>query len=350
VTKEADPVKAAMHTAPGVLELQEVPEPVPGPGEVKIRVEYAGICGSDVKIVFNQLGLQKMDWWPKGPRIEGHEASGVIAEIGPGVQQDLAVGQRVALGFRSACGVCYECRNGLEHMCQFERNTSGTWAEYALFPEGAVFPLAHDVAFELAALVEPLSVAVHLIDVAGIQTGQSLLIAGAGTLGLLSLAVALSAGASAVLVSEPKAAKRQTALRMGATAAVNPFANEGADLAEAIVQITDGRGFHAALEASGSLDAAATIVEATTRGGTVVWAGVYDDEAKVGVSPYLLWSKELSVRGGFLAPYAFYRAINLLKRLDLSEIVTDIYPLEDAQLAFDNHVKGEGIKTLLKCR
>jgi L-iditol 2-dehydrogenase len=342
-------VKAAVHTQPGVIEFQEVPEPPVGPGELKIRVEYAGICGSDVELVFNRFGMQKLDSWPTGPRIEGHEASGVIVEIGPGIQHDFKVGERVGLGFQAACGVCYHCRNGREHLCEFERHPSGAWAQYAVYPEGAVYPLSQDVPFELAALIEPLGVAVHLVDLTSFKTGQSLLISGAGAIGLLSLVMALNAGASTVLVSEPNPAKRQKALRMGATAAVDPFANDGADLVDAIAQCTGGRGFHAVLEASGNPNAAATMVEAAASGGTVVWAGCYSDEASVSVSPYLVWLKDLTLKGGFLAPYSVYRAVNLLTRLDLSEIVTGIYPLEETQLAFDNHVKGEGTKTLLKC-
>jgi L-iditol 2-dehydrogenase len=342
-------MKAAVHTGPGVIELQDVPEPVPGPGEIKVRVEYAGICGTDVEIVFNRLGLQKLDSWPKGPRIEGHEACGVIAELGPGIRQDFRVGQRVGLSFRAACGICYYCRNGLEHFCEYDHQTSGTWAQYALFPEGAVYPLPDDISLELGALVEPMSIAVHLIDLTGIMTGQSLLISGAGTIGLMSLAVALDAGVSTVVVSEPKAAKREAALRMGATAVVDPSADGGAGLAEATTRLTGGRGFQAVLEASGNLGAASEAVKAAAKRGTIVWGAVYPDEAEVGVRPYLMYEKELTIKGAWLAPYSFYRAISLLTKLDLSEIVTDVFPLEKTQAAFDNHLKGESIKTLLKC-
>lgn len=342
-------MRAAVHTSPGVIEIQEVSEPKPGPGEIKVRVEYAGICGSDVEIVFDRFGLQKLDSWPKGPRIEGHEAFGVIAEVGPGVRQDFSTGQRVGLSFRAACGVCYYCRNGLEHFCEYDHQTSGTWAQYALFPEGAVYPLPDVVSPEVGALVEPMSIAIHLIDLTGIKTGQSLLISGAGTIGLMSLAVARHAGAGKIVVSEPKAAKRGIALRMGADAVIDPSANGGVDLAEASAEITGGRGFHSVLEVSGNLGAAAVAVNTAARGGTVVWGAVYPDDAEVGVRPFLMYEKELTIKGAWLAPYSFYRAIDLLTKLDLSPVVTDIYPLEDAQAAFDNHLKGDSVKTLLKC-
>ncbi len=342
-------MKAAMHTAPGVLECREVPEPAPGFGEIKVRVEYAGICGSDVEIVFDRFGLQKLDGWPKGPKIEGHEACGVIAEIGPGVRQPFRVGQRVGLGFRAACGVCYYCRNGLEHFCEYDHEMSGTWAQYALFPEGAVYPLPNDVSLELAALVEPMSIAVHLIDLTETTTGQSLLISGAGTIGLLSLAVALNRGATTVLVSEPNEAKRRIALEMGATAAVDPTVDGGAELAAGTESLTAGRGFQAVLEVSGNSHAAKSVVDLVAKKGTVVWGGVYPDEVEIGVRPFLMYQKELTIKGAYLAPYSFYRAIEVLNKLDLSRIVTAVYPLEEVQVAFDEHLKGNSIKTLLKC-
>jgi L-iditol 2-dehydrogenase len=342
-------MKAAMHVAPGVMECRDVPEPVPGPGEIKIRVEYAGICGTDVEVILDHLRVPKSSSWTNGPMIEGHEACGSIVELGPGVRQDFKVGQRVGLGFRAGCGVCYYCRNGLETLCEFEQTTSGTWAQYALFPEGAVFPLPDDVPLELAALVEPLSIAVHLVDVTSVRSGQSLLISGGGTIGLLSLAVALKAGASTVLVSEPKQAKREIALRMGAHAVVDPLAEGGQGLAREVSRLTAGRGFRTALEVSGNLRAAESMLDLLDRGGTLVWGAVYDNGARIGVPPFTMFAKELTIKGGFLAPYSLYRAISLLTELDLAEIVTDIYPLDQVQAAFDNHLAGNGVKTLLKC-
>jgi L-iditol 2-dehydrogenase len=342
-------MKAATHVAPGVIEYRDVPEPVPGPGEIKIRVEYAGICGSDVEVIFGRVRVPKSNSWTDGPEIEGHEASGTIVEVGPGVRQDFKVGQRVGLGFRAGCGVCYYCRNQLETLCEHEQSTTGSWAQYALFPEGAVFPLPEDVPFDLAALVEPLSIAVHLVDLTAVRSGESLLISGAGTIGLLSLAVALKAGASTVLVSEPKQTKREIALRMGAHAAVDPLAEGGQQLVREVSRLTGGRGFRRALEVSGNLRAAESMLDFLDRGGTLVWGGVYENGAKIGVPPFTMFVKELTIKGGFLAPYSLYRAINLLTELDFSEIVTAIYPLEQVQAAFDNHLKGNGVKTLLKC-
>jgi L-iditol 2-dehydrogenase len=342
-------MKAALHTTPGVLEFREVPEPVPGPGQIKIRIEYAGICGTDAECVFERIPMEKLHADPKGPWIEGHEASGTIAELGPGVRQDFSVGERVGLGFRAGCGVCYYCRNDMEHLCEYELLGTGAWAQYAVLPEGAVFPLSQAVPFERAALVEPMSIAVRLMDLAGVKTGQSLLIAGGGSIGLLTLAVALNAGVSPVVVSEPKAVKREIALRMGAAAAVDPLADGGAELVETAARLTGGRGFRACVEASGNVAAAGNIVDMADKGGTIVWGASYPHDAGVVVNPDQMFLRDLTIRSAWRAPYVFYRAIDLVTRLDLSEIVTSIYPLEEAQAAFDKHLEGESVKTLLKC-
>jgi L-iditol 2-dehydrogenase len=339
-------MKAAVHTSPGVIEIQEVAEPVPGPGEIKVRIEYTGICGSDVEIVNNHFGKQKLDSWPKGPKIEGHEACGTVVEIGPNLRHGFKAGDRVALGLGESCGGCYSCRNGLEHFCDVWKPCPGTWAQYGAFPEGAAYALPEGLPLQMGALAEPVSIAIRLVDVAGVKTGQSLLIAGAGTIGLLSLAVARQAGATTRVVSEPRAHKRQLALDHGATAAVDPLAEP---LYSAAERLTNGRGFNSVLEASGNLGSAKAVLNAVANHGTVVWAGVYPDDAEVAVNPYQMYEKDITLKGSWIAPYSFYRGLEFLQAYDLSYIVTDVHPLEKTQEAFDHHLEGNSIKTLLQC-
>ena len=119
--------------------------------------------------------------------VEGHEATGTIVEVGPGLKGDWKVGQRVVLSLRAACGVCYYCRTKREsNSASIPSRPSGSFAEYAAWPEGALYALPDDISFELAALAEPLSIAVHAVDCAGIQNGQTLAISGGGTIGLLT--------------------------------------------------------------------------------------------------------------------------------------------------------------------
>jgi len=347
-------VKAAVYTGPGVVEVQERPDLTPGPGQVKIKIAYAGICGTDVELLHNRLGYQAagLNWDGSTPvskefvpGVGGHEATGTIVEVGPGLKGDWKVGQRVGLSFRAACGVCYYCRTMREHFCLYRSSSFSCFAEYCVFSEGALYALPDDVSFELAALIEPLSIAVHTVDRAEIQNGQTLAITGGGTIGLLSLAVALNAGACKVLVSDPVAPKREMALRMGADMAVDPLVD---DLASAAAELTGGRGFDAVIEASGNLRAAEQTLELVDKGGTIVWAAVYPYDAVIPVKPFQLYLKELTIHSVFLAPYSFHRTLNLLPKLDVGSLVTNIYPLDEIGEAFTNHEMGQSIKTLIK--
>jgi len=332
--------------------VQEWPDPIVGPGQVKVKIAYTGICGTDVELLHNHFGYQRaglnFDGSAPGstkPVVDGHEATGTIVELGQGLKGDWKVGQRVALSFRAACGVCYYCRTMREGSCEHSTRAISSFAEYGAFPEGALYPIPDDVPFELAALVEPLSIAVHAYDRAGIQNGQTLAISGGGTIGLLCLAVALNAGACKVLVSEPQAHKRAIALGMGADLAVDPLTE---DLAAATAKLTGGRGFDAVIEASGNLKAAGQALELVDKGGTVVWVAVYPYDAVIPVKPFQMYLKELTIRTTRAAPYSFERTVRLLPKLNIGSLVTNIYPLDEIAEAFRNHEKGQSIKTLIK--
>ena len=332
--------------------MREWPEPAVGPGQVKVKIAYAGICGSDVESVNHRMGFQRagLNWNGSAPGrtapiVEGHEATGTIVEVGPGLKGDWKVGQRVVLSLKGACGVCYYCRNKHESYCEHPSRPTGAFAQYATCPEGALFALPDDMSFELAALTEPTSIGVHAVDAAGIRNGQTLAISGAGTIGLVTLAVALNAGACKVLVSEPMAKKREIALQMGADMAVDPLTE---DLAAAAAELTDGRGFDAVIEASGNLQAATGAVDLVDKGGTVVWTGVYPYNAEIPLKPFQMYLKELTIRSTMGAPYCFQRALQLLPRLDIGSLVTNIFPLDEFAEAFKNHEKGQSIKTLIR--
>jgi (R,R)-butanediol dehydrogenase/meso-butanediol dehydrogenase/diacetyl reductase/L-iditol 2-dehydrogenase len=345
-------MKAGVFTTPGIVEVREWPEPIVGLGQVKVKIAYTGLCGSDVEALHRRLGYQpiglKTDGSgprPEGPELRGHEATGTIVEVGPQLKGDWRVGQRVVLSLRAACGVCYYCRIKREHFCEHVSVPAGAFAEYGTFPEGTLFALPEDVSFELAALTEPTSIAVHAVDLAGTLNGQTLAIVGGGTIGLLTLAVALRAGACKVLVSEPVARKREMALRMGADMVVDPSTE---DLDAAAAKLTDGRGFDAVIEASGSLRAAEQTLQMVGKGGTVVWVSLHSYDEEVPVKPFEMYLKELTVRSTYLAPYCFGRALALLPGLNVGSLITNIYPLDELAEAFKNHEKGESIKTLVR--
>ena len=332
-------MKAAIWKDISVFELEEVPELQPRPDQVKVKIAYCGICGSDPHIVEGRLPIAG-----KPPRIIGHEASGTIVEVGSDVRR-YQVGQRVAVNYIAYCGACYYCRNGMEHFCENPLFSAKSFAEYAVFKEDSVFLLPDNVSLEEAAFTEPLSVALHAIDVANIHTGSSVAIFGAGPIGLLLLQLAIRSGATTTLVSEPVAGKRELAKRLGADVVVDPF-NE--NLEEISKQLTESRGFDTILEASGSMAAARQAIFLVDNCGTVLWFGVYPVDGEIGVPPYYLYAKELTIRSIVRSPYTFPRAIALLSKLELKPLISDIIPLKDIGKAFDLHKEGKAVKILIK--
>jgi (R,R)-butanediol dehydrogenase/meso-butanediol dehydrogenase/diacetyl reductase/L-iditol 2-dehydrogenase len=337
-------MKAAVTRSAGVIKMEEVPDPVMAPDRIKVKIAFAGLCGTDPENLEHRFGLMPPEAY-KQARILGHEASGTIAEIGKNIKGNFKVGQRVAMNFRSACGHCYYCQNGMEHFCRTAEGSSGSFAEYAVYPESAVYPLQDEISLEVGSLLEPVSVAVHAIDQARVRTGISVAVCGGGPIGLLCLEMAIHAGAAKTLLSEPIAGKRALAKKLGADVVVDPF-NE--DIIEAGKKLTGGRGFDVVIDASGSVKAAAQCIYMADNKGLILWAAVYGKDVEIPVSPFLLYAKELTITSTFVSPYSFPRALAMLPRLELKSLITDVLPLKDIQKAFDLHKTGKPIKILIE--
>jgi (R,R)-butanediol dehydrogenase/meso-butanediol dehydrogenase/diacetyl reductase len=336
-------MKAAVIRGIGNINVEDVPEPEMGPDEINVKIAYCGLCGTDPENLEGRFGLFPPEAYLQ-PRIIGHEASGTIAAVGSNIKE-YHVGQRVACNFRSSCGACYYCRNGMENFCRRGEHASGSFAEYAVYPESAVYLLPDDISLEVGSFLEPVSVAVHAIDRANVRTGGSVAICGGGPIGLLCLEMALRAGAARTLLSEPVATKRELAKKLGADVTVDPF-NE--DLEAAGKKLTDGRGFDTVIDASGNVAAAKQAVGLADNGGTILWAAVYGKDVEIAVSPFLMYAKELTITSTFVSPYSFPRALAMLPKLELQPLITDIVPLAEIRKAFELHKAGKSIKILVK--
>ncbi|MHB8868001.1 MAG: zinc-dependent alcohol dehydrogenase [Thermoleophilia bacterium] len=338
-------MKAAVQYGPKDVRVEDVPEPRCGSGEVKVKIEYCGVCGTDLEIYEGVFGLMFTEGWPKGPKIEGHEAAGTIVEVGPDTRQGYQVGQKVAMNFRSPCGACDYCRDGREHFCEHVTMSGGAFAEYAIYAESAIHLLPAGVSTRTGAMLEPLTVAMHVTDQAAIRRGATVAVSGAGTIGLLCLMLAVRSGASTVLVSEPVEAKRRLAEQLGATMTVDPL-NE--DIGAVAREATAGRGFDSVIEMSGNLRAARTALTLADKCGTIVLAGVYPHQETIPLSPFDLYASELTIKSAMVSPYLFPRSVNLLSRLDVEPLISATYPLEGIVDAFENHRNGIAIKTLIQ--
>jgi 2-desacetyl-2-hydroxyethyl bacteriochlorophyllide A dehydrogenase len=335
-------MRAAVLKSAGVIKVENVPEPEPGPDEVKVKIAYCGICGTDPEIVEGRF--VPPEWTADTIKIPGHEASGTVVAVGKNVK-NFKVGQQVACNFRSPCGACYYCRSRMENFCESPVPASGSFAEYAVYPVSAVYALPHNISLEVGAFLEPVSVAVHIVDLANIYPGSSVAVLGGGPIGLLALQLAIRAGAVKTLLSEPVQEKRDLALKLGATLTIDPLHE---NLEEVGKRLTDGRGFRTVIEASGKIGVARQAVSLADKGGTIVWAAVYPSDARVEVPPFYMYQNELTIRSVFLSPYCFPRSLDLLPALDIKSLTTNIIPLSEIAKAFEIHKQGKSVKILIR--
>jgi (R,R)-butanediol dehydrogenase/meso-butanediol dehydrogenase/diacetyl reductase/L-iditol 2-dehydrogenase len=360
-------MKAIVLKDAGVFEVQDVPEPKIFPDEIKVKIAYSGICGTDPIIIEGKtfgkgFKPEGVIGWPKksaavsddvrimgqqmrdGMRILGHEASGTIAEIGKDIKGNFKVGQHVAMNFRHVCGDCYYCTNMAAQYCERTTPLAGAMAEYSVYKENMVFPLPDDLPLDVGALLEPLSIAVHSVDLAQMKIGDSVIITGGGPIGLLILEVVLKYGASKVLFSEPVAEKRKLAKQLGADVVVDPL-NE--DLLAISNKFTDGRGFNVGFEVSGKPNVARQLILLADWGGTVVWVATYPPNLDVGVPIFYMHSHEITIRDVRPSPYAFPKALQMLPKLNLKPLIT-VFPLTEAVKAFEAQKAGKNVKIIFK--
>lgn len=340
-------MRGICYTCPG-FGLYDVPEPrIVNEDDVKIRVAYAGICGSDIHIINGEID-EFIGVKPGDRRVIGHEAVGYVTELGPKANaKGLKAGDKVAFYYNYHCGSCYYCRSGKENYCLNIQLCDWVMSDYIVFREQQVFKLPDDADMIRACLIEPISVTLHGIDLCGVRPGTSVLISGGGGIGMLLAQLARLSGASRLTISEPVAGKRENALKIGAQYVVDPFSE---DLGERAREITEGRGFDVVIEASGSPGAIPGCYDALGRGGVLEFFGTYPPDTMIGNIPLSGMSaisfKEAKLLGIFQSPYMFPRAIDVYRSLDLDMYVQNVFRPEDCVQAFESQMSGVPQKTI----
>jgi (R,R)-butanediol dehydrogenase/meso-butanediol dehydrogenase/diacetyl reductase/L-iditol 2-dehydrogenase len=233
----------------------------------------------------------------------------------------------------------------MEHFCENVGHTSGGYAEYATFHKTAVYKLPDDVSLEKAALLEPLAVAVHAIDLSNIRVGSSVAILGGGPIGLILLQLAIRSGAAKTLVSEPVNGKRKVAEALGADMTVDPLHGHLEEIGQ---KLTGSRGFDTVIEMSGHMEVARQALLMAGKCGTVIWASVYPTDGEIAVPPAHIQRNELTIRSVFISPYTYPRALALLPKIETQSLITNIFSLEDIGKAFDVQKRGNAIKILIR--
>ena len=332
------------HDGPG-LRLEEVAQPVPGPDDVLIRVDIAGICGSD-------LHIYRWDDWARGavepPLVIGHEFAGHIAEIGSNVS-GFEVGDFVSAEGHVVCGGCRNCLGGLRHLCQSPQGIGislpGGFAEYVVVPKTNVW--RHDPGLdpEVAAISDPFGNAVHTALTYPVL-GEDVLITGAGPIGLMAAAVTRHAGARHVVITEPNAVRRELALRVGVDRAVDPTTSSLAEVRDELGML---EGFDVALEMSGSRSAFEDILDNVLHGGRVALLGLPTEPFPIDWSRVIL--NMLTIKGiyGRQMFETWYKMRVLIESgLDITPVITHRFPIEDFDEAFATTASAHSGKVLLR--
>lgn len=313
------------------LELQEVPTPKPGPDELLVRVHACGICGSDVHGFDGSTGRRKP------PIIMGHEASGVVAEIGEEITQ-FRPGDRVTFDSTVYCGRCAYCARGQVNLCDNRRvlgvscdeyRRDGAFADYVVVPERIVCKLPENVSYEQAAMIEPLSVALHAVDRAAPRIGETAIIFGGGMIGLLILQVLRLTGLHQIVVIEPDPSRRHMAETFGADKVLPPDQWQAALVTSATASV------HLVFDAVGINETVQAALGTVGKGGRVVLVGNLQPDVSLPLQKVV--TRELTLLGSCASQGDYPRCLNLIaqQRVNVDPLISAIAPLEEGPYWFD---------------
>lgn len=337
-------MKAAVYFGRHDLRVTDVDELPAGDNQVKVNVKYCGVCGTDIHIYEGEGGSMTV----VPPLTIGHEFSGIVREVGKNVKS-VKVGDRVSVDPNDACGECYFCRNAQAHFCKnivgIGTTYPGGFAEYVTVREKQVFKIPDSLSYEAAALVEPVSCCLHGIDLCEIKAGQTVLVIGAGPIGLLMLQLAKMSGAGKIFVSEIVPEKRQLALKYGANIVIDPSSEDVEAILRANTENVD-----CVIECVGSTKTIEQAIQFAGMKSTVMMFGLTAPTACASVKPYQIFQKEIRLTSSYINPYTFDRAIEILAlgKVKVDDIITDIVPLKEINKVFeDNSFRRRG-KVLIK--
>jgi len=341
--------KAAYMTALNKMEFRDMPMPSPKPGEVLVKLEYVGICGSDVHYFHDgRCG----DFIVDGDFILGHECAGTVVALGEGVLTH-QVGDRVALEPGLTCGECEFCKTGRYNLCPdviflATPPVQGCYMNYITFPASMAFKLPDNISTKEGALIEPLAVGIHSTNLAQIKPGDSVLIFGAGCIGLVTLLACKAYGAADIIVVDIVSKRLEAAKKLGATRTINAaLTNPEAE----INKLTNGQGIEKVFEAAGVPATIAMTPHVVKRGGVIVLAGIAAVE-EINFNFAKIMAKEIRIESVFRYRNIYPQAIAAISGglIDVSGIVTHEFAFDDIQNAFESAIKNkdEIVKAIIK--
>ena len=340
-------MKASRFLGNKTFAVADLPTPHAGPGELVLRNQVCGVCGTDVHIYHGEPGSADVN----PPVVLGHEYSGEVVEVGEGVTS-FAVGDHVTVDPNIYCGHCAYCQNGKKQLCPPMEAIGvprhGGFAQYSRIPASQAFKLEPTVPWEAAAMAEPLACCLHGIDLAGIQVGDKVCVVGGGAIGLLMVQLAKLSGASQIVLSEPNEKRRQVGLQLGANAALDPTRT---DAQEAFAQVLDG-GANVVIECVGNVPAVKSAFQFAGKGATVLLFSVPKVDATFDLPLFDVYKKELTIKGSFVNPDTHARAVALINsgKVDFGPIITHRFPLDQLPEAIAMQMSDASIKVVVEAK
>lgn len=334
-------MKAVVFTGKGVR-IEQRPKPSPSADEVVIRVLWASICATDIRIARGETNV-------KASRILGHDFSGIVEQAGTAAPEAL-IGQKVVADPAGSCGACNYCRSGQYHLCPngewmgFERD--GGLAQYVRVPARNVVVVPSGVSLDQAAVLEPYVVALHALDFAEVSPGDCIAVVGCGPIGLAQISVAKLVNLQ-VAALDPRPERRRMAKKVGADAVLNPVAQESEDQ---LLGLTGGLGFRCTVEASGTQQGVDLCGRITRAGGSLLLVG----SGKRLRGPVLDIEKELRMQAVELGPFKYPRVLELIAHGSLApkELISKKVPLSAAPSMFNalSRAQPNLLRVLVDCR
>ncbi|MDC7125077.1 MAG: NAD(P)-dependent alcohol dehydrogenase [Spirochaetales bacterium] len=342
-------MKAAVMTGIGAMDYISVDCPEPKSDQVLVKIEYVGICGSDMHYYeTGRIGSYIVE----PPFVLGHESAGSVVAVGRDVK-NLKVGDRVALEPGETCGKCQYCRSGNYNLCPdvvffATPPYGGTFQEYVAHNADLCFKLPDNVSTLAGAMIEPLAVGFHAAGQAGASFGQTAVVLGSGAIGMVTMMALKAKGVSRVFVVDIEQKRLEKALELGADAVIN---GREVDAVEQLMAFTNGAGVDIAVETAGSEITSNQAIHMVKKGSTVVMVG-YSASGKVNLEMGLAIDKELTFKTVFRYRHIYPMAIEAVAqgKVNIDGLVTDIFEFEDIQRAMDESCRNKAdiVKAAIK--
>ena len=339
-----------LYQIPFGIRVRDIEEPKPGKGEFTVSVQASGVCSSDVKMA--KRGHPILDLYGL-PFIGGHEFSGVVSELGEGVDF-VKAGDRVVVSWINPCLECYYCKLGLFQFCLNAKDTliqPAGFSEKVKIPsfhqETRVYPFSSGTSFEAAALTEPVACALNGVHNAGLKIADTVVVLGAGFMGLLLLQLAKLQGAARIIVVDSLRTRLGMAAELGAADILN---FEESEPIEGVLDLTNGLGADVVIEATGSIEAYRQAVHMGRKGSTVLYFGGLSQDLRLDIDPNIIHYRQVALKGSYsYTTQTFRDALKLieLRKINVEKLITHRYTLDHLKEAIHKAGERDSLKVMI---